>query len=64
MTEARRATLRDIAGALGLSVNTVSRALADKDSVSAATRAAVRAEAARIGTCRTRWPGRSCSARR
>ncbi|MGC4943196.1 LacI family DNA-binding transcriptional regulator [Kribbella sp. DT2] len=49
MTDARRATLRDIAGALGLSVNTVSRALADKDSVSAATRAAVRAEAARIG---------------
>ncbi|MDX2973141.1 LacI family DNA-binding transcriptional regulator [Kribbella solani] len=49
MTEARRATLRDIASALGLSVNTVSRALGDKDSVSARTRAAVQAEAARIG---------------
>ncbi|TCC28613.1 LacI family DNA-binding transcriptional regulator [Kribbella sindirgiensis] len=44
-----RPTLRDIATALGLSVNTVSRALGDKDSVSAATRAAVQAEAARIG---------------
>jgi LacI family transcriptional regulator, galactose operon repressor len=49
MVEARRPTLRDIAGALGLSINTVSRALGDKDSVSAATRAAVQAEAARIG---------------
>jgi LacI family transcriptional regulator len=49
MTEARRPTLRDIAAALGLSINTVSRALGDKDSVSAATRTAVRAEAARIG---------------
>ncbi|MET9315259.1 LacI family DNA-binding transcriptional regulator [Kribbella sp. NPDC003505] len=44
-----RPTLRDIATALGLSVNTVSRALGDKDSVSASTRAAVQAEAARIG---------------
>jgi LacI family transcriptional regulator len=49
MTDARRPTLRDIATALGLSVNTVSRALGDKDSVSAKTRAAVQAEAARIG---------------
>lgn len=49
MAEVRRATLRDIAAALGLSVNTVSRALGDKDSVSAKTRAAVQAEAARIG---------------
>jgi LacI family transcriptional regulator len=49
MTEARRPTLRDIATALGLSVNTVSRALGDKDSVSPKTRAAVQAEAARIG---------------
>ncbi|MGY4773382.1 LacI family DNA-binding transcriptional regulator [Kribbella sp. CWNU-51] len=49
MTEVRRPTLRDIAAALGLSVNTVSRALGDKDSVSARTRAAVQAEAARIG---------------
>ncbi|HET6292664.1 MAG TPA: LacI family DNA-binding transcriptional regulator [Kribbella sp.] len=49
MGEARRPTLRDIADALGLSVNTVSRALGDKDSVSARTRSAVQAEAARIG---------------
>jgi len=49
MEEARRPTLRDIADALGLSVNTVSRALGDKDSVSARTRSAVQAEAARIG---------------
>ncbi|TCM45965.1 LacI family DNA-binding transcriptional regulator [Kribbella sp. VKM Ac-2568] len=49
MGEARRPTLRDIADALGLSVNTVSRALGDKDSVSSRTRAAVQAEAARIG---------------
>jgi len=49
MGEARRPTLRDIADALGLSVNTVSRALGDKDSVSSRTRSAVQAEAARIG---------------
>lgn len=45
----RRATLRDIAGALGLSVNTVSRALTDKDQVSEQTRRLIRAEAERIG---------------
>jgi LacI family transcriptional regulator len=43
----RRATLRDIAASLGLSVNTVSRALADKDAVSEKTRALIRAEAQR-----------------
>lgn len=46
---ARRATLRDIAAALDLSVNTVSRALADKDAVSEQTRALIRAEAERQG---------------
>lgn len=44
-----RATLRDIATALGLSVNTVSRALAGKDSVSDRTRELVRTEAERVG---------------
>jgi len=46
---ARRATLRDIAAALDLSVNTVSRALADKDAVSEETRALIRTEAERQG---------------
>lgn len=45
----QRATLRDVAAALGLSVNTVSRALAGKDAVSEQTRALVRAEARRLG---------------
>lgn len=45
----RRATLRDIAASLGLSVNTVSRALAGKDAVSARTRARIQAEADRLG---------------
>lgn len=49
MARTRRRTLRDIAEALDLSVNTVSRALAGKDSVSEHTRAQVRAEAERIG---------------
>lgn len=46
---ARRATLKDIATALGLSVNTVSRALAGKDAVSEETRALIQAEADRLG---------------
>lgn len=49
MGETRRATLRDIAVTLELSVNTVSRALAGKDSVSERTRALVQAEAERVG---------------
>ncbi|MEO3824014.1 LacI family DNA-binding transcriptional regulator [Actinomadura sp. B10D3] len=49
MTPRRRATLRDIAAALDLSVNTVSRALSGKDAVSAETRERVRAEAERLG---------------
>jgi LacI family transcriptional regulator len=46
---ARRATLRDIALTLGLSVNTVSRALTGKDAVNERTRALIRAEATRQG---------------
>lgn len=49
MTPRRRATLRDIADALDLSVNTVSRALTGKDAVSADTRERVRNEADRLG---------------
>lgn len=49
MVESRRVTLKDIAKSLGVSVNTVSRALADKDSVSEDTRAKIKAEAARLG---------------
>ncbi|MFC5753456.1 LacI family DNA-binding transcriptional regulator [Actinomadura rugatobispora] len=49
MTPRRRATLRDIAAALDLSVNTVSRALAGKDAVSEETRERVRREAERLG---------------
>lgn len=49
MTDTRRARLRDIANALGVSVNTVSRALGGKDSVSEHTRERIRAEAERIG---------------
>ncbi|MET7999626.1 LacI family DNA-binding transcriptional regulator [Nonomuraea glycinis] len=45
----RRTTLRDIAESLGVSVNTVSRALADKDSVGVETRDRVKAEAERLG---------------
>jgi LacI family transcriptional regulator len=45
----RRATLRDIAASLGLSVNTVSRALVGKDAVNERTRARIRAEADRLG---------------
>jgi LacI family transcriptional regulator len=46
---ARRATLKDIAASVGLSVNTVSRALAGKDAVSEQTRAVIQAEADRLG---------------
>ncbi len=49
MSVARRATLKDIAETLGLSVNTVSRALAGKDAVSEHTRALIQAEADRLG---------------
>lgn len=45
----RRRTLQDVADALGLTANTVSRALNDKSGVSAATRALIKAEAERIG---------------
>ncbi|MBX3078211.1 MAG: LacI family DNA-binding transcriptional regulator [Salinibacterium sp.] len=45
----RRRTLQDVAEALGLSANTVSRALNNESGVSAATRARIKAEAERIG---------------
>lgn len=45
----RRRTLQDVADAVGLSVNTVSRALNDMPGVSESTRARIAAEAARIG---------------
>jgi len=45
----RRRTLQDVAEALGLTANTVSRALNDKPGVSAVTRARIKAEAERIG---------------
>lgn len=45
----RRSTLQDVAEAVGLSVNTVSRALRDLPGVSDATRAQIKAEAERIG---------------
>jgi LacI family transcriptional regulator len=49
MGESRRVTLKDIATSLGLSVNTVSRALTGKDSVGKATRERIKAEADRLG---------------
>ncbi|NJP97474.1 LacI family transcriptional regulator [Nonomuraea sp. FMUSA5-5] len=49
MTRSQRVTLRDVADQLGLSANTVSRALAGKDQVSESTRARVAAEAKRLG---------------
>lgn len=49
MVATGRARLRDIATAVGVSVNTVSRALAGKDNVSEHTRALVQAEAKRLG---------------
>lgn len=48
-TDRRRTTLKDVAGAVGLSVNTVSRALSDQPGVSDATRTRIKAEAERIG---------------
>ena len=48
MVQARRPRLRDIAVSLGLSVNSVSRALAGKDSIGEETRARVHAEARRL----------------
>lgn len=49
MAPVRRRTQRDIAAVLGLSVNTVSRALGGKDSVSEETRQLIQAEADRVG---------------
>jgi LacI family transcriptional regulator len=45
----RRRTLQDVAEALGVTANTVSRALNDKPGVSLSTRALIKAEAERIG---------------
>lgn len=45
----RRRTLKDVAEAVGLSVNTISRALNDMPGVSEATRNRIKAEAERIG---------------
>ncbi len=45
----RRRTLQDVADAVGLTANTVSRALNDMPGVSAASRARIKAEAERIG---------------
>src|SRR5919199_6538001 len=49
MQVTRRTRLKDIAVGLGVSVNTVSRALAGKDAVSEQTRALIQAEAERLG---------------
>src|SRR5919199_4448988 len=49
MQVTRRTRLKDIAVGLGVSVNTVSRALAGKDAVSDQTRALIQAEAERLG---------------
>lgn len=49
MQHRHRATLQDIADALELSANTVSRALSDKGGVSERTRMLIRTEADRIG---------------
>ncbi|MFI6348713.1 LacI family DNA-binding transcriptional regulator [Streptomyces sp. NPDC050560] len=49
MVHPQRVTQRHIADVLGLSVNTVSRALAGKGQVSDATRDAIRTEAERLG---------------
>ncbi|MGW1679458.1 LacI family DNA-binding transcriptional regulator [Saccharopolyspora sp. NPDC002376] len=49
MVRSRRVTLQDVADEVGLSVNTISRALAGKSQVSERTRNAIRAEADRLG---------------
>jgi LacI family transcriptional regulator len=49
MDHQRRVTLQDVAKSVGLSVNTVSRALADKRAVSEQTRSRIKAEATRLG---------------
>lgn len=49
MVRSRRVTLRDVADQVGLSVNTVSRALAGKSQVSEPTRHTVHTEAKRLG---------------
>ncbi|MEU6744187.1 LacI family DNA-binding transcriptional regulator [Streptosporangium sandarakinum] len=49
MARSQRVTLRDVADRLGLSANTVSRALTGKDQVSESTRAMIVAEAKRLG---------------
>lgn len=49
MVHPQRPRLRDIAASLGLSVNSVSRALTGKDNIGEETRARVRAEARRLG---------------
>jgi len=49
MNGQRRRTLQDVAQVVGLSVNTVSRALNDMPGVSATTRARIKAEADRLG---------------
>lgn len=49
MPSARRVTLEDVAGTIGLSANTVSRALNGKSGVSPMTRQRVRATAERLG---------------
>lgn len=48
-SDVRRVTLRDVAAEVGLSVNTVSRALTGKDSVGQATRERIQAAADRMG---------------
>jgi len=63
MAARRRPTLGDLAQGLGLSANTVSRALAGKDGVSERTRAAVLAEARRIGYLTAAEPGPSARPR-
>jgi LacI family transcriptional regulator len=49
MDQPRRVTLQDIAKSVGLSVNTVSRALTGRSAVSEETRAMIKAEADRLG---------------